>query len=368
MKRSRCPLLVAVAALALAATADAAPTHLGVSYSAWDKDLNDPATAAQLDQSLDDLVHTGATWVALNVFEFQDTLLSTTIAADPSLWSTDDLSVARAVQEMHDRGLKVLLKPMVDVKSPNYPWRGWIPPSPGWFAGYTGFISGWAAKADALGVDAFSIGCEFRTIVQNTPPEDLRDAVSAMIGAIRAAGYAGPLTYSANHDSYQDVPFWDLMDFVGIDAYFPSGLGTADPTLAQLEDAWAGIADDIEAWLYDPGLDLPDKVVFTEIGCSKWDGCSELPNEAQPSATLDTAEQADFYLASLRETWSREWMDGYFWWIWDTEPGGADWNNFRFAGYPAQGVVRGFYIPEPTTLALLGLGALALARRRRRRR
>ena len=368
---SRVAVLVVV--LWVGASALAIPTHLGVSFTPWERDVTDPTPGGVGDLflgSADEMVYTGVTWVALNAWEFQDTLFSTTIAPDYTSYSTPDDSLARVVQELHSRGIKVLLKPMVDVKTGQ--WRGLIPPSAGWFNEYGDFITRWAVKADAWGVDALSIGCEFRTVIQSTPAVALRAAVGDMVTAVRGVGFTGPLTYSANHDSYEDVPFWDLMDYIGIDAYFR--LTTErDPTPAELGLAWSGHADDIEDWWLNTLTEAErKKVLFTEIGYTNWDGTNTMPNQWGPfyydgngDPVTDPAEQAACYQAAMVETWEREWMDGYFWWIWDPEPGGADWNPFSpQMNAPTMVVLRRAYIPEPTCLVLVGAGLLALLRRR----
>jgi hypothetical protein len=33
--------------------------------------------------------------------------------------------------------------------------------------------------------------------------------------------YTGKLTYAANWDDFDKVPFWKELDYIGIDAYFP---------------------------------------------------------------------------------------------------------------------------------------------------
>ena len=41
-----------------------------------------------------------------------------------------------------------------------------------------------------------------------------------LIQKVRAV-YQGQLTYAANYDNYQEVDFWEHLDFIGINAYFP---------------------------------------------------------------------------------------------------------------------------------------------------
>jgi len=320
-----------------------------------------------LGQSLDNMVADGVNWVALNVFWFQDDLTSTAIAPRYDLWSTPEASVERAVEEIHSRGMSVLLKPMLDVASGQ--WRGEIPPSDPWFTAYQGFIGEWAQKATDLGVEALCVGTELKATVG----EDAkwRDVIQEA-----RSKFSGPLTYGANWDNFAAVTWWDALDSIGIDAYFPL-TGVEDPSIAELMAAWDLRADGIEGWLtgLPPAAQKP--VLFTEIGYRSLNGANMAPWAWEPygTANVDLQEQAECYFAALRETWNRDWMDGYFWWIWETNPmagidpgTGLPMNDYTPQNKPAEGVFAYYYrIPEPTGLVLLGGALAALARRRRRR-
>ena len=59
-----------------------------------------------------------------------------------------------------------------------------------------------------------------------------------VIADVRAQTRA-PLTDAANWTDYQRVPFWDALDAVGIDAYFPPVDDQVDkPTRQDLERGW----------------------------------------------------------------------------------------------------------------------------------
>jgi hypothetical protein len=45
------------------------------------------------------------------------------------------------------------------------------------------------------------------------------------------------LTYAANWDDFDKVPFWNELDYIGIDAYFPLSNATT-PSVLELNDAW----------------------------------------------------------------------------------------------------------------------------------
>ena len=138
---------------------------------------------------------------------------------------TDD-EVRWAIRAAKERGLKVCLKPVVNVR--NGTWRAHInffdidvPPEPTWsqwFAGYTEFIVHHARIAAEEGAEMFCIGCE---MVQS----DRREAQwRALIAEVRAV-YPGLVTY--NCDKYQEdhVGWWDAVDVISSSGYYPVTTG-----------------------------------------------------------------------------------------------------------------------------------------------
>ncbi len=82
--------------------------------------------------------------------------------------------------------------------------------------------------------------------------------------------YPGRLTYAANFDQFEEVGFWDALDLIGVNAYFPlrrwelPGLAGADLE-AQLVTGWRRVLGGIDHLRRRRGL--PDhRVLFTEIG------------------------------------------------------------------------------------------------------
>jgi hypothetical protein len=84
------------------------------------------------------------------------------------------------------------------------------------------------------------------------------------------ATYKGKLTYAANFDNYYDVGFWNSLDFMGINAYFP----LRDPDMTYLTtpglknallDGWKKVFDEIDEFkLQHSIVDKP--LFFTELG------------------------------------------------------------------------------------------------------
>lgn len=82
--------------------------------------------------------------------------------------------------------------------------------------------------------------------------------------------YRGRLTYAANFDQYQAVGFWDDLDVVGINAYFPlrpTFVPGEDPRAVEpvLEASWRRILGELRDWRRERRLGNRP-VVFTELG------------------------------------------------------------------------------------------------------
>jgi len=306
-----------------------------VSFTAWSEYgfLSEDAYA-----SLVNARDIGCNWIAICVWEFQETITSTEIAPDYTSYSARPESVVQAIQWCHQLGLNVMLKPMVDLGNDPDHWRGDIVPSASWFESYEDFINSWAVLAQANGVELFCVGCELKNTVGWST--SWRSVIEAMQDR-----YDGPVTYAANHDNVQNVSWWDAVDYIGIDAYYPLTTRN-DPTLAELQSAWSSKADTIEAWLTST---WPTRqVIFTEVGYQSLDGTNKTPWWRDPETNdLDPAEQADCYEALLSVCEQRSWWLGACWWNWETDPdaGGLNDPDFTPHNKPAELVLCTYYAP-----------------------
>ena len=92
--------------------------------------------------------------------------------------------------------------------------------------------------------------------------------------------YPGRLTLAANFDNYHEVSFWDALDFIGINAYFPLRQTLETPLSEEgLADAWEKIFDDVKA--FKKTHDLSQGVVLTELGYTRWQGVTVAPWSSQ---------------------------------------------------------------------------------------
>ena len=341
----------------LAVPVQAVPAYNGMSYTPWS---SADATSTGADQSMLNLRVIGANTVALNVFWFQDNIGSTSITQDTTRYSITQTAARHAIQDIRARGMNVILKPQVDVRDGS--WRGQINPSvanrAAWFASYGNFVNTWADVAQQEGAIGLSVGTEMNAV------QGLNTQWQTVITDARSR-FGGTLTYSANWDAYQSVPFWSALDSIGIDAYFPLA-AINNPTPTQLRTSWTNLANTIGNWRTASGLS--ERIIFSEVGYRSVDGAVKAPWEFTSGGTVDLQEQADAYDALLSVMTQQSWFDGAFFWNWVSNPlaGGALDTDFTPQNKPAQTVLASYYVPEPSALVWLTAAACLLRRRQRR--
>ncbi len=277
----------------------------GVVYTSWGlNELREPVS----DKTLEYLYSKGVRAIAVMVPWFQDTIESTNIWPDKNHDTPTDAALAHVINAAHKLGIKVILKPHVDTK--DGAWRGDIIASDGWFASYESFVLQYAKMAADYNVEIYCIGTE----LANTTIGAFAPKWEQIINKVKEI-YKGQLTYGANWTEYSYVAFWDKMDFIGIDAYFPL-TNKPDPTLEELEAAWKIHADKIEKWLDKSGYKNTKPVIFTEIGYSSAAGTNAEPWKtfAGPDVTVDEPEQANCLEAMLKVLSERSWFQGMYWW------------------------------------------------------
>ena len=307
----------------------------GMSYTAWSSDAYNSSDS---DESLALLTETNTKWVAICVFWYQTNISSHDIHADPERTPTNE-SVAHAISQAHNLGLKVMLKPMVDPLESEetrlWPvWRGEIPPSDEWFESYSSFINFFAEFAEQNKVDLFSVGCELKETTQE------KQQWESIVLGVRER-YSGPITYAADWSNFQDIEWWDSLDYVGIDAYFPLSFLNYDPTFEELKNAWATYANEIGTW--HSTVDKP--IIFTEIGYRSGNGANMAPGNYWVELSVDLQEQVDCYEAAFQTLWNKSWFYGFYWWNWETDPnaGGSDDAGYTPQNKPVQDVVTEWY-------------------------
>jgi hypothetical protein len=309
----------------------------GVTHVSWWHDEYGYPSAADSRRAL---AATGAGWSGLLTTWYMERAGSNEIRALPNR-SNDDDAVRRAIAELHGLGLKVMLKPHVDVEDGT--WRAQITPTNEtlWFESYAAFLDHYVTIAVEGRVEMLVIGTELASM---SGPRHAT-AWATLIARVRQR-YSGLLTYAANGvepaDEFTSVSFWPSLDLLGVDVYTPL-TDKANPTRAELEAGWRRnrYGHDMVAAFSGFQRAHAKPLFFTEVGYRSGDGANRAPWDWGASLAADPAEQADCY-AALFAVWSREgaWMKGPFWWAWDVAAPGAGDTGYNPRGKPAEEILR----------------------------
>jgi hypothetical protein len=312
----------------------------GIAYTAW---WSGEYSHPDADLSLTNLAPTGANWISLLVTGYQDTITSTTVFITTA--TPTDADLIHVITEAHSLGLKVMLKPHVDLLNDPTHWRGQIGEEftteaewDAWFASYQDFIFHYADLAETHGADQFCIGTE---LVATTHQADDWQAV---IEGIHAR-YDGPITYASNHSGEEtSITWWDAVDYIGVDAYYPL-TDKNDPTLDELKIAWTPYVTTLANLAFAWGK----PIIFTEIGYRSLDGANRHPWDWQIEGTIDLQEQADAYQAVFESVYDQPWFAGMFWWQWGIDPfeGGSCDDAYTPHDKPAEDILRAWYGAPP---------------------
>ncbi len=240
---------------------------------------------------------------------------------------------------LHENNIAVMLKPQL-----------WI--SKGVFTGtlkmgnerdwkiletsYREFLLTFAQLAEDTNVDLLCVGTELEQFVQNRP-----EYWQQLITEIRKT-YKGKLTYAANWDEFDRVPFWNRLDYVGVDAYFPLS-ESKSPSVEELATGW-------KPWklkLEEVSIQTKKPILFTEYGYRSMDYTAKKPwlvDRSQEKPNM--VSQVNAKKAIFSEFWGEPWFAGGYVWKWfvnhDTA-GGENDNRFTPQNKPSIKIISENY-------------------------
>jgi len=296
-----------------------------------------PIDAAQL-APLEDL---GVEWISQTPFGWVRSMDSPEIRFGGSrvLWGESDEGLARTAGWARERGIKTLLKPHLWVHRAGWPGdiamrteEDWAL----WFAAYERFILRYARFAEEHGLEALAVGTE---LGGTTGREREWRRIVARVREV----YRGRLTYCANwNEEPERIAFWDALDFIGIQAYYPLAAGPS-PSREELREVWAPVVASLE------GLARRTRkpIVFTEVGYRSQDGALERPWEWGVDGPVNHDLQRAAFAAMFDAFWDRPWFGGTFVWKWHPAPAPAPSarreRDFTPQGKPALDAIRAVY-------------------------
>jgi hypothetical protein len=249
--------------------------------------------------------------------------------------------LVRPIREAHARGMHVVVTPHLAHWGSPFAWRGAIAfPEPAararFFREYTAWVR--TVAQAARGADALVVGSELDGTVAH-------DAEwRAVIAEVRAV-FPGPLTYAANWDAFERVPFWDAVDVAGIQAYFPLVDGDSPhprdsaPSDAALDAGWDRVMARMRAFRQRTGK----HVVFTELGYDASPGAAARPWESGPGGGDGADLQRRCLRAALRAVDREPAVIGAFLWKWF--PGEVARGDFRMSDPAVRAVIAEVWRP-----------------------
>jgi len=318
------------------ALAGASPEHRGVCFVAGPRAFNKDA--------FKELAALNVTWISATPFGWMEGGKPTVRTETEHVWwGESDRGMEATFRGAKAEGIKVLLNPHIWIRSRTEgEWRGtirfdteaeWLE----WERTYRAFMMHYARLADRHDVDALCIGTELRGAVTERP-----QFWHGLIDSVRSV-YGGKLTYAANwYLDYEEVTFWDALDFAGIQAYFPLASAEDNISVELLTTSWQAHREALERFQAKVGK----PIVFTEAGYrSTADGPVE-PWLWHSDAPVSAEVQAACYEAMFEVFWKQPWFDGAFIWKWYPYPErrtGRRVGDFTPQGKPAEAVMARWY-------------------------
>jgi hypothetical protein len=176
--------------------------------------------------------------------------------------------------------IKIMIKPHLAYWRTKFRWRGDIDfeNEQDWevfFRDYCEWIVYIASIAEKGGAQIFCIGTELMNSLK------YENEWRHIISEIRKV-YSGKITYAANWDKYQQVLFWDALDYIGIQAYFPL-VNNEIPSREQIILGWDRVYEQIIPFAES----LNKRIIFTEIG---YDISENAAREPWQSGSTDPAK------------------------------------------------------------------------------
>ena len=284
----------------------------GFTYG-FDAERGDYRTPEGID-SMEKLAATGTEWACLAFIVYQEKYSSTKIMFDYRSGITDkDLTFA--INKLHELGMKVCLKPVINshdqvwrarINFPDESDRGPDEYWDEWFDHYQAFLCHYAEIAADTGCEMFCVGCEMGGTERKE--KHWRDTI-AKVKEI----YTGPLMYNTNHGDEDQVKWFDAVDYVGVSAYYPLAKGP-NPPEEEMYQSWIKHRDELKAL----SEKWQKKIIFAEVGVRSAAGCAAMPWDYLHDLPYSEEEQANYYNSCLRAFFHEPWFAGCFWWHWDT--------------------------------------------------
>lgn len=289
--------------------------------------------SSQMARALGELDDLGVRWVSIHPYAG--------VRRDGSIRyqaAEDTGYLSRAAKLAQDANIELFWKPHLAYWG-SFEWRGTIEfgdNAKRWrrfFDDYRAFILDQAQFAESAGVRLFSIGLEY----EQTAHFD--DEWRRLIREVRQV-YSGQITYSANWDRLDQVTFWDQVDYIGVQGYFPLA-SEDDPSREAILRGWRAPLEQLRR--LSERYDKP--ILFAEIG---YDVSPDAAREPWRRNSRDNPRnrqlQRRLMEVALETLEEQPFVAGMFWWKWI--PGQRHGGDFSLRPPEVREVLRSAWGPS----------------------
>ena len=227
-------------------------------------------------------------------------------------WGENIDGVIGCIKLAHQKNISVMLKPHLWIGHGVYTGAFTLSTEKEWQiweASYQKYMLHFAAIADSMKAEIFCIGTELGTSIKERP-----QFWNSFIDTIKEI-FHGKLTYAANWDDYKNFPFWQKLDYIGIDAYFPL-VDDETPDKNSLIKAWKKYIDELQKL----STQINRPVLFTEYGYRNVDHATAEPWK-ESEGNQNNKAQANAYEAFYQSFAGKKWFAGGYVWKWYVDDG-----------------------------------------------
>lgn len=303
---------------------------LGFNLAAWQEDTN--TNAAPWRQAIEDIHAFGVRRVTLVPYWFVDprsgTVSATSAKDQPAGPSSTVLT--ETIKIGVDLGMDIAMKPLVEIDTASdfgHQWRGDLEFEGAaqirFFTQYRDYIEEMAQLCVEHGATKLYLGSEMAAMTRQSSSRPHWDD---LIGSLNRTYRSGDrkLSYAANYDEFESIWFWQHLDDIAVDAYFPlatkhQATGRGNPSVDILRSRWKRELREFSN--LSRKLDLP--VTISEFGIVPFDLASTQPwNWAKPIVSdeapdEDPQEMLNAIEALLDVTRDYgDWLSGIDFWHW----------------------------------------------------
>lgn len=255
-------------------------------------------------------------------------------------WFGETRSGAKQYIEMlKESEIKVMVKPQIWISHGEFTGYLKMNSEENWKAleeSYRSFILEYAELAQEVRAELFCVGTELEQFIVHRP-----DYWKNLIVEIKSV-YKGKLTYAANWDEYKRVPFWNQLDYIGVDAYFPVS-ESQTPSIEESRKGWKKWKDELRSVSEKEDR----KILFAEFGYRSVDYAGKEPWKSdRHMAVANHNAQSNTTKALFEEVWDEEWFAGGFIWKWYIDhgkSGGMEDSQFTPQNKPVEALIRAHY-------------------------